>query len=99
MNLYNFLNKLIESEKYYECIDNEINEIVELIHMGHSPESIKKTHRNNFDYLFEFAKSRIKIADKFSKYNNLFMDYYSSMYSTPEIIGKYRAKNWQEIKL
>ncbi len=92
MNLYNFLNKLIESEKYYECIDNEINEIVELIHMGHSPESIKKTHRNNFDYLFEFAKSRIKIADKFSKYNRLFMDYYSSMYSTPEIIGKYRAK-------
>ena len=79
MNLYNFLNKLIESEKYYEYIDNEINEIVELIHIGHSPESIKKTHRNNFDYLFEFAKSRIKIADKFSKYNHLFICHYFSV--------------------
>lgn len=92
MKLYNFLTKLVNSESYYKLIDSEINEIVKLIRAGYQPEYIKKLHKNNFNFLFEFAKSRIKIAGKFSLHDHLFMDYYSSMYSTPEIVGKYRAK-------
>jgi hypothetical protein len=92
MKLYNLLAHLNESEKYYNLIDNEINEIVKLIRMGHQSEYIRKIHKNNFDFLYEFAMARIKIAGKFSRHDHLFMDYYSSMYSTPEIVGKYRAK-------
>jgi hypothetical protein len=91
MNLYGFLKKISGSARDYEKIDAEINQIVDLIHRGYSKESISKNHRDNFNFLFEFAKSRIKVSRKFSKYDHLFLDYYSSMYSTPEIIGKYRA--------
>ncbi len=92
MKLNNLLTKLINSEKYYKQIDDEINEVVQLIRDGHQTGYIKKIHKNNFDFLLEFARSRIKIAGKFSRHDHLFMDYYSSMYSTPEIVGKYRAK-------
>ncbi len=40
---------------------------------------------------YEIARCRIKIRDKFSK-KNLYFDTYGLRYSTPEIVGRYRAK-------
>jgi hypothetical protein len=91
MKLYNFLKKLVDSNNFYNEVDNEINEIVNLLRHGYSKTNIKKIYKTDIDFLFEFARSRIKISGKFSNSSHLFMDYYSAMYSTPEIIGKYRS--------
>jgi hypothetical protein len=92
MNIENILTKIYNSEIYYETVDHEINDIVEMIRKGYSPEQINSKGNPDFKYLFEFAKSRIRVSRKFSYADHLFLDYYSSMYSTPEIIGKYRAE-------
>ncbi len=92
MNIDNILSKIYNSEIYYEAVDQEINDIVDMIRKGYSSEQINRKRNPDFKYLFEFAKSRIRVSRKFTYADHLFLDYYSSMYSTPEIIGKYRAQ-------
>lgn len=91
MNIEKLLEKLYTSESYYKSVDEEINEIAAKIHLGYGPEKINRDRNPEFKYLFEFAKSRIRVSRKFSQAAHLFLDYYSSLYSTPEIVGKYRA--------
>jgi hypothetical protein len=91
MNLDRFLERVYRSEKFYEYVDSEINSIAKMIRDGYGPEKIKKTRNPDFNLLFEFARSRIRVSRKFSHSEHLFLDHYSSMYSTPEIIGKYRS--------
>jgi hypothetical protein len=91
MNIEKLLEKLYTSESYYKSVDEEINEIAEKIHLGYAPEKINRDRNPEFKYLFEFAKSRIRVSRKFSEADHLFLDYYSSLYSTPEIVGKYRG--------
>ncbi len=96
MNVNNFLTRILNDENYAIKINNEINNIVNLIGNGYDKNTLSKRYSKNFEFLYEFAKSRIKIKNKFSGYKFLFMDYYSSMYSTPEIIGKYRSEKLKD---
>ncbi len=91
MNVNNLLSKIYSSETYYEAVDQKINDIVDMIRKGYSSERLNRQRNPDFKCLFEFAKSRIRVSRKFTYAGHLFLDYYSSMYSTPEIIGKYRA--------
>ncbi len=91
MSVQNLLERIYHSENDYRAIDQEINDIVGMIRLGYGIEKINKKRNTDFRELFEFAKSRIRISRKYSCYKHLFLDYYSSMYSTPEIVGKYRA--------
>ena len=92
MNFDKFLEKAYSSRKFYEYVDSEINDIAEMIRNGYGPETINKTRNPDFKVLLEFARSRIRVSRKFSHSQRLFLDHYSSMYSTPEIVGKYRSE-------
>lgn len=92
MNIDLFLTKILNDKNYSIKINNEINDIINLIKNGYNKDKISKKYNKNFGLLYEFAGSRIKIKNKFSNFNSIFMDYYSSMYSTPEIVGKFRSE-------
>ena len=96
MNINNLLTKIFNDKNYFIKINNEINSIADLIGNGYDKNTLSKKYSKNFEFLYEFARSRIKIKNKFSNYKSLFMDYYSSMYSTPEIIGKYRSEKLKD---
>ncbi|MEM0139577.1 MAG: hypothetical protein QXZ44_03075 [Ferroplasma sp.] len=91
MNFSIFLNKLLHERTFYDEINLKIDAIVAMIDSGNSSKKIEAIYSNNFQYLYEFAKSRIKARKKFSR-EKIFLDAYAAMYSTPEIVGKYRSK-------
>ncbi len=74
-------------------MEKEIEKAIVLIRKGYSKERVIKKIHKNFDAeeIYEIAKCRIKIKDKFSK-KELYFDTYGLRYSTPEIIGRYRAE-------
>ncbi|SMD31278.1 class I SAM-dependent methyltransferase [Picrophilus oshimae] len=80
------------------CLDDDFRYRVNLrsehfINLIRSGYAKNKIIRNEYDkYIYEIAKSRIKVSGKFSKYNELFFDEYAASYSTPEIPGIYRSK-------
>ncbi|WMT52246.1 MAG: hypothetical protein RE471_05035 [Ferroplasma sp.] len=92
MNLEKFLERVYQSRKFYEYVNGEIDNIVQMIRDGYGPETINKSRNPDFKLLLEFARSRIRVSRKFSHSEQLFLDHYSSMYSTPEIVGKYRSE-------
>lgn len=47
--------------------------------------------KSAIELYIEIAKARISIEKKFRLWNRLWMDAYSSSFSTPEIVGDYRA--------
>ena len=42
--------------------------------------------------VFDLAISRIRAESKFSNYEKIWLDSYSSRYSTPEIVASYRSE-------
>lgn len=80
------LEKILERAVYDEAFRNKLNSQIEYaiqqIDRGVSvPDSV----------VSEFARARIRVRKKYSKWDKLFFDKYSAMYSTPENIGRYRA--------
>lgn len=49
------------------------------------------TSKSAMSLYTEIAKARINIEKKFRTWNRLWMDLYSSSFSTPEVVGDYRA--------
>ncbi|WP_393972216.1 hypothetical protein OXIME_000836 [Oxyplasma meridianum] len=71
-----------------------IDEIIDLMRSGHNASTIKNQIRSSksaVNLYTEIAKARINIEKKFRKWNRLWMDLYSSSFSTPEIVGDYRS--------
>ncbi len=67
---------------------------VRLIKRGYRKKNvIEKLWNHGFDSeeIYEIARCRLRIRDKFSK-KKLYFDTYGLRYSTPEIIGLYRAR-------
>ncbi len=92
MNINNFLFKLINDDYYLKKINDQINDIIKYIENGYDISSIKKRVKyKNMEILYDIARSRIRIKNKFSAYDKIFMDNYSARYSTPEIVGIYRS--------
>ena len=69
----------------------EVRKCVRLIKKGYSRERVlQKIRCGNPDEIYEIAKCRIKMKNKFSVHT-LYFDEYGLRYSTPEIVAKYRA--------
>ncbi|WP_443368530.1 hypothetical protein [Cuniculiplasma sp. SKW4] len=95
MHETDFLKRILNDNSYRESEDIVIDRIIEMLRRGFSEDKIRHTLRLNVESkydLIEFAKVRIKIKDKFTRGNRLWMDKYSASYSTPELSGIYRAK-------
>lgn len=88
-----FLDLLIESERERRSTSRKINDVADKIREGYHLNDIKFQSQQEGvkEFIFELARSRIKVEDKFSLGNELFLDSYSASFSTPEIVGKYRA--------
>jgi len=74
--------------------NSRIDEIIDLMRSGHSTKAIMDqsgSSKSAFALYLEIAKARINIEKKFRNWNRLWMDLYSSSFSTPEIVGDYRA--------
>lgn len=94
------LRRAIEDDDYLDDLNVQIREIISLIDGGHGDLTIEKRLRKSaiakVRFLIEVARSRIRTRGKFSKSELLWLDQYSARYSTPEIIGNYRAERIQE---
>lgn len=73
-------------------IEKVIEECIELIKKGYKKKFVLSKIPSEYDReeLLELAICRIKIGNKFSR-KNLFFDRYGLRYSTPEVVGMYRA--------
>ncbi len=92
MDINNFLLKLLNDDGYLTNINKQIDDIVIYLEKGYDSSTVKRKIRHkNFGLLYNMARSRIKIKNKFSLYDHIFMDNYSARYSTPEIVGIYRS--------
>ncbi len=89
-----FLDKLDSSRVELDKANKRIAEIMDLKQKGYSkkaidrripgPDSVK-------DFLVDVATARLKCSTRYSKWEFLWLDSYSAMYATPEIVGTYRA--------
>ncbi len=71
--------------------ETEVQKCESFIKRGYPKEVIlRRIKYSNPEEIYEIAKCRIKMRDKFS-IHNLFFDEYGLRYSTPEIVAKYRA--------
>jgi len=80
--------------KDVEKLEIAVRECEALIRRGYRREIIlKKIRKYGYDgkEIFEIARCRIKAREKFS-IHNLYFDEYGLRYSTPELIGQYRAE-------
>lgn len=93
-DILTFLDRVLSKEDVLDEANREINRICSLFQNGYSPGKIQsRQYRGNLlEFIFEIAKSRLLVSDKFSKSHLLWLDRYSASYSTPEIVGKYRSK-------
>ncbi len=77
-----------------------VQRCVSLIKRGYRKERITEEIPAEYDAeeIYEIAKCRIKIKEKFSK-KNLYFDEIALRYSTPEIIGRYRADKIRNLRI
>lgn len=88
------LQLLLKDPELLDAANLYLDSLVEEIRNGRSEKSLKNSIERGpltFEGAFEVAKARIAVSEKFSMSNRLWLDYYSASYSTPEVVGKYRA--------
>lgn len=91
--LADFLASLRKDPELLERVNKQIDQMTEMIASGYGLNKIRKVMKSIYplDFLYEVAHSRIKVRDKFTRSERLWLDDYSASFSTPEIIGKYRS--------
>lgn len=97
-----YLEHLNESESARSEASREINSIVGMLRNGWTVEKImmslhgSKTVRK---FKVELAKGRISASERFGRAGELWLDEFSSRYSTPEIIAQYRSERLSEFNI
>ncbi|GGM72932.1 methyltransferase [Thermogymnomonas acidicola] len=91
-----FLMSLVNDDGKRESTDALINDIVRMIDEGHQREQIERQvkHRH-FGLLFQLARGRISARKRFTRWDRVYLDEYSSSFSTPELPGMYRGRRLQ----
>ncbi len=96
------LSKLRKDSRIRDEANLRIDEIIDLMRSGHSIRTIMDqsgSSKSASALYTEIAKARINIEKKFRNWNRLWMDIYSSSFSTPEIVGDYRAGRIKQQKV
>lgn len=89
------LERLLRDSERLEMADKFIDQVMEDVRNGHDQKKINASRSSDVisnDVAIEVARSRLKVREKFTKWNRLWLDSYSASYSTPEIIGRWRAE-------
>ncbi|MGC8506070.1 MAG: hypothetical protein ACP5NK_05115 [Thermoplasmata archaeon] len=100
--LYKLLHDSRLSSRIRERNDEILDSIMDQIISGSGRYKILKETGLPDDLLdtyMEIAKARLHVKGKFSRWNRIWIDKYASMYSTPEIIGVYRARRLKDYSI
>ncbi len=92
--LYTLLSRMMSDSQFREDVDRKMNQICSMIENGYQIEKIGKSIKIptvELPILFDLAKSRIKVRNKYEKYDRVFLDSYSASYSTPQNVAVYRS--------
>lgn len=95
----NILEEAVKSQSGYESWDIIINMAANKIREGRSADIIgRELHLSLQEgkIVFDLAMSRIRAESKFSNYEKIWLDSYSSRYSTPEIVALYRSERLKD---
>ncbi len=82
-----FLRSVARDQVFRRNAEDKIIRTIDEIDSGR-----KFSGRDLLDPVYTIARARVSIRKKYSRWNELYMDDFSASYSTPEIIGKYRAE-------
>ncbi len=96
------LSKALNRTSFRDENNEVMDKIVDMILNGYNRESVldRISDLTEFPFeLYDFAKSRVTVRRKFSKWNRLWLDSYSCSYSTPEYVGKYRGERLRKSKM
>ena len=89
------LEESLKSESGYELWDSLINKAVDKIREGRSADIIGKELKlsaSESKIIFDLSISRLRSESKFTNYEKIWLDGYSSRYSTPESVAMYRSE-------
>lgn len=89
------LEKLRRNPEKLEEANLFIDLVMEDLRNGHEQKKIKTSRISDIistDSAMEVARSRLKVREKFTRWNRLWLDSYSASYSTPEIIARWRGE-------
>lgn len=93
--LEKLLTKISNNDGFRDQVNSTIESIMDKIERGESRNQILRRMKGETQYFseeFELAISRLRCKKKFSRWNKIWLDSYSSSYSTPEVIGNYRSE-------
>ncbi len=82
-----FLRSVARDHVFKRNAEDKITRTIDEIDSGK-----KFSGRDLLDPVYIIARARVSIRKKYSRWDELYMDDFSASYSTPEIIGKYRAE-------
>lgn len=88
------LELLLKDDERLDEANSLIDQIVNELRNGFGDKKIRQTYSGGVigvEGALEVAKSRLKVSEKFTRWNRLWLDSYSASYSTPEIIARYRS--------
>lgn len=88
------LEKLIGDSRYREFFNSSVDQAIELIDSGYSGKKLLdklQTSPSIAVQISEIAYSRISSRGRFSAWDRIWLDFFSSRYATPENICRYRA--------
>ena len=89
-----YLERLESSREDLGKANGRIEAIIELKRTGYSRNAIKNRIQGSAlvnDFLLEVSEARMRCISRYSMWRGLWLDSYSAMYATPEMVGKYRA--------
>ena len=90
-----FLKGLLEDHSKLERMVEVLSAMVELARSGYDQAATRKAlnvDRQLSSFLFDVARSRISVSNKFSHWDRIWLDRYLASYSTPEIICEHRSR-------
>ncbi len=102
MDKLELMDKALNRVSFKEDMNSVMDEIVEMISSGYSRTAILEKISDQTEFpmeLYDFARSRVSVRKKFSRWNRVWLDSYSCSYSTPEYIGTYRSERLRGSKL
>ena len=88
------LNRLVEDTSYRDKMNMHIDSCIDLIDSGHSGKSLEDQvsgGKQEREIILEVSKARINSRGRFSNWDRLWFDRFSSRYATPEAVCIHRS--------
>ncbi|HLH85318.1 MAG TPA: hypothetical protein VKU79_00430, partial [Thermoplasmataceae archaeon] len=89
------LKKAEKDRDFRNRLDELTDSIIPMIQRGLNLKSVLEASndgKNITEFCYDLARSRLNVSGKFVAWRRLWLDSYTSSYSTPEIVARYRGR-------